>query len=298
MAMNVLVTGSHGLIGSAVAETLQHDGDSVRRLVRSAPTGGSEFRWDPARGHIDERALDGLDAVVHLSGESVAGRWTASKKARIVESRVNSTRLLSEALGKLARRPRVLVVASAVGYYGDRGEETLTEASAPGSGFLADVVKQWEAASAPAEEAGIRVVRTRFGIVLSPAGGALGTMLRPFRLGLGGKIGSGRQYMSWVAIDDVAGAIQRALVDESLSGPVNVVAPNPVTNQEFTRTLGAVLHRPTVLAVPAPALRLALGEFATEVIGGARVLPARLDAAGYEFRRPRLEGALRHLLRH
>jgi hypothetical protein len=296
MAMNMLLTGSHGLIGSALSAALEGDGNSVSRLVRSEPAGDSEVQWDPARGHLDVRALDDIDGVVHLSGETVAGRWTATKKERILASRVNSTRLLSEALGKVATRPRVLVVASAVGYFGDRGEETLTEASAPGGGFLADVVKRWEAASAPAEEAGIRVVRTRFGIVLSPAGGALGTMLRPFRLGLGGKIGSGRQYMSWVAIDDVVGAIQRALVDDSLSGPVNVVAPNPVTNQEFTRTLGRVLHRPAVFWVPAPALRLALGEFATEVLGGARVLPAKLESAGYEFRQPRLDGALRHVL--
>jgi uncharacterized protein len=296
MAMNMLLTGSHGLIGSALSAALEGDGNSVGRLVRSEPAGDSEFQWDPARGHLDVRALDDIDGVVHLSGETVAGRWTATKKERILASRVNSTRLLSEALGKVATRPRVLVVASAVGYFGDRGEETLTEASAPGAGFLADVVKRWEAASAPAEEAGIRVVRTRFGIVLSPAGGALGTMLRPFRLGLGGKIGSGRQYMSWVAIDDVVGAIQRALVDDSLSGPVNVVAPNPVTNQEFTRTLGRVLHRPAVFWVPAPALRLALGEFATEALGGARVLPAKLEWAGYEFSQPRLEGALHHVL--
>jgi uncharacterized protein (TIGR01777 family) len=296
MAMNVLVTASHGLIGSALSAALESGGNSVRRLVRREPKSDSEFRWDPARGQLDERALGDLDGVVHLSGETVAGRWTAAKKERILASRVNSTMLLSEALAEHARRPRALVVASAVGYYGNRGDETLTEASAPGAGFLADVVRQWEAASAPAEQAGIRVVRTRFGIVLSPAGGALGTMLRPFRLGLGGKIGSGRQFMSWVAIDDVVGGIQRALSDDSLSGPVNVVAPAPVTNQEFTRTLGRVLHRPTVLTVPAPTLRLVLGEFATEAIGGARVLPAKLEEVGYEFRQPRLEGALRHVL--
>jgi uncharacterized protein len=294
--MNVLVTGSHGLIGSALRPALETGGQSVRRLVRAEPAKESEFQWDPEHGRIDARALDGVDAVVHLAGETVAGRWTASKKRRILESRVKSTQLVSDALAKLERPPPALIVASAVGYYGDRGEEPLTEESAPGSGFLADVVKQWEAASEPAERAGIRVVRTRFGIVLSAAGGALKTMLPPFRLGVGGKLGSGRQYMSWVGIDDVVGAIHLALTDERLSGPVNVVAPEAVTNEEFTRTLGRVLRRPTVLAVPAPALRLALGEFANETLGGARVLPAKLEAAGYEFRDPRLEAALRHAL--
>lgn len=294
--MNVLVTGSHGLIGSALIRALETGGHSVRRLVRAEPAKESEFQWDPEHGRIDARALDGVDAVVHLAGETVAGRWTASKKRRILESRVKSTQLLSDALAKLERPPPALVVASAVGYYGDRGEEPLTEESAPGSGFLADVVKQWEAASEPAERAGIRVVRTRFGIVLSAAGGALKTMLPPFRLGVGGKLGTGRQYMSWVGIDDVVGAIHLALTDERLSGPVNVVAPEAVRNEEFTRTLGRVLRRPTVLAVPAPALRLALGEFANETLGGARVLPAKLEDAGYEFRDPSLEAALRHAL--
>ena len=295
--MNVLVTGSHGLIGSALTTALETGGHSVRRLIRSAPAGESEFRWDPDAGRLDPAALEGLDGVVHLSGETVAGRWTSSKKKRILESRVKSTMHLSEALARLERPPSVLVSASAVGYYGDRGDELLTESSTPGSGFLADVVKQWEAASEPAERAGIRVVRTRFGIVLSSVGGALKTMLPLFRLGLGGKLGSGRQYMSWIAIDDVAGAIGQALADESLSGPVNTVAPNPVTNEEFTRTLGRVLHRPTVFAVPSIALRLALGEFATEsALGGARVVPAKLSAAGYEFRHQQLEQALRHVL--
>ena len=264
--------------------------------MRSSLRRESEFQWDPAHGRIDASGLEGSDAVVHLAGETVAGRWTASKKRRIVESRVKSTQLLSEALANLDRPPPTLVVASAVGYYGDRGEEPLTEESTPGSGFLADVVKQWEAASEPAERAGIRVVRTRFGIVLSGAGGALKTMLPAFRLGVGGKLGSGRQYMSWVTIDDVVGAIHEGLTNERLSGPVNVVAPAPVTNQEFTRTLGRVLHRPALLAVPGPALRLVLGEFANDALGGARVVPARLEAEGYEFRYPRLEPALRHAL--
>ncbi len=213
----------------------------MRKLTRGTPSGEDEYRWDPAAGDIEPAALAGLDAVVHLAGESVAGRWTADKKERILRSRVEGTRTVSEALASLSDPPRVLVCASAIGYYGDRGDEVLTEESPSGDGFLAEVVREWEAASRPAEEAGIRVVRLRFGIVLSPAGGALRTMLRPFRLGVGGRIGSGRQWMSWVAIDDVVGAIHHALFTQELAGAANTVAPNPVTNAEFTKTLGRVL---------------------------------------------------------
>ena len=268
----------------------------MRRLTRKTPSTAGEYRWDPAAGDVEPAALDGTDAAVHLAGETVAGRWTADKKERILRSRVDGTRTLSEALASLARPPRVLVCASAIGYYGDRGNETLTEESASGDGFLAEVVREWEAASRPAEEAGVRVVRLRFGIVLSPAGGALRTMLRPFRLGAGGRLGSGKQWMSWVAIDDVVGAIDHALTTDELAGVANTVAPNPVTNADFTKTLGRVLGRPTLFPVPAPALRVALGEFSQETLSSARVLPKRLLESGYEFRCPELEPALRHVL--
>jgi uncharacterized protein (TIGR01777 family) len=294
--MEVLVTGASGLIGSGLVPALEAHGHRVRRLTRRAPSRPDEYRWDPGAGRIDAAALDAVDAAVHLAGESVAGRWTTKKKDAIRRSRVGGTRTLSEALAGLDRKPEVLISASAIGYYGDRGDELLTEESARGDGFLADVVAEWEAASRPAEDAGVRVVRLRFGIVLSPRGGALRTMLVPFRLGLGGRVGSGRQWVSWVAVDDVVGAIEHSLGRADVSGVQNTVAPNPVTNAELTATLARVLHRPAVLPVPAPAARVALGEFAQEVLASARVEPRRLAAAGYEFRQPELEGALRHLL--
>jgi uncharacterized protein len=296
MPMNVLVTGASGFVGSALVPALTTGGHSVRRLVRRVPAGADEYRWDPSAGDVEPAALEGLDAVVHLAGETVAGRWTDDKKERILRSRVNGTRTLSEALAGLEGRPRVLVTASAIGYYGDRGDEQLTEQSSSGDGFLAEVVREWEAASGPAEQAGIRVVRLRFGIVLSPAGGALKTMLTPFRLGVAGRLGSGRQWMSWISIDDVVGAIQHALVTDELAGVANTVAPNPVTNAEFTKTLGRVLGRPTLLPVPGAALRLALGEFSQEALSSTRVVPRRLLESGYEFRHPDLEQALRHVL--
>lgn len=296
--MNVLVSGASGLIGSALVARLTEGGDQVTRLVRSRrQVGDRAFHWDPAGGEIDERALEGADAVVHLSGETVAGRWTEGKKRRIRESRVKSTDLLSEAIARAEPRPHVLVCASAVGYYGDRGDEKLSEQSGPGSGFLADVVRDWEAATQSASDAGARVVNVRSGIVLSPDGGALATMLTPFRLGAGGVFGSGRQRMSWIALDDEIGAIQHALTNAGVSGPVNATAPNPVTNHDFTKTLGRVLGRPTVLRTPAPVLRLLLGEFAREgLLAGQRAIPAQLQASGFEFEHPELEGALRHLL--
>jgi uncharacterized protein (TIGR01777 family) len=294
--MRVLVSGASGLVGSALVRSLEAEGNRVTRLVRSAAAQGDEVGWDPGAGRLDPSAIEGIEAAVHLSGESVAGRWSAAKKERILESRTGSTRLLAETLAGLEQRPSVLVCASAVGYYGDRGDEELTERSPAGSGFLADVVRQWEAAAEPARAAGIRVVSLRFGVVLSPDGGALRRMLPPFRLGVGGRIGGGDQYMSWVAIDDVVGAVQHALETEQLSGPVNATAPEPVTNSEFTKTIGRVLGRPTLMRVPGPALRLALGEFSSEVLNGQRVLPARLMESGYRFRYPQLEGALRNLL--
>ena len=297
--MNVLLTGSGGLIGSALAPALAADGHQVRRLRRAAAGGPDETSWNPADGTFAPGALDGIDGVVHLAGESIAGgRWTAARKARIRDSRVDDTRRLAEALAALEQPPRVLVAASAIGFYGDRGDELLDEAASPGIGFLPEVSRAWEAASAPAREAGIRVVHLRIGIVLSPGGGALGQMLLPFRLGAGGVLGSGDQYMSWISIDDVVGIARHALTDDTLGGPVNAVAPRAVTNREFTRTLGAVLRRPTILPAPAFALRIALGEMADALLlASTRVDPAALRATAFEFQHPELEGALRHVLR-
>jgi uncharacterized protein (TIGR01777 family) len=255
-----------------------------------------EFRWLPQNGYIDPEALDGIDAVVHLAGETVAGRWTEDKKRRIRESRVAGTRLLSERIAALDAPPRVLVSASAIGVYGDRGEERLTEDSPTGQGFLADVVRAWEAAAEPARAAGIRVVHPRFGIVQSARGGALKTQLPLFKLGLGGAVGGGRQYVSWVTIDDVVAAVTFALSHDDVAGAVNVTAPAPVTQAEYARTLGRVLGRPAVLPAPAFAVRLALGEFAGEILGGQRVIPQRLSDCGYAFRYRELEPALRHVL--
>ena len=296
--MNVLLTGSSGLIGSALAPALSGDGHRVRRLRRAASAAADATSWNPADGAFVAGALDGIDAVVHLAGENIAGgRWTAARKARIRDSRVDGTRRLCEALAALDTPPRVLVAASAIGFYGDRGDALLDESAAPGTGFLPEVSRSWETAAAPARDAGIRVVHLRIGIVLSPAGGALAQMLLPFKLGVGGVLGSGDQYMSWIALDDVVGVVRHALADESLSGPVNTVAPQAVTNREFTRTLGQVLRRPTILPAPAFALRIALGEMADALLlASTRVDPAALRATTFEFRHPQLDGALRHLL--
>ena len=302
--MKIILTGASGLIGSTLVPSLIAQGHQVTALVRreskhKPPAGVIEIIWNPTAGELDAARLVGHDAAVHLAGESIAsGRWTDAKKRRIVESRVESTRLLAETLARLQTRPRTFVCASATGYYGDRGAELLTEASAPGSNFLARVCREWEAACEPARAAGIRTVNLRFGVVLSDKGGALAQTLTPFKLGIGGRIGSGQQYMSWLTLDDATGAIEHALTDESLTGPVNVVAPQPVTNEEFTKTIGRVLGRPTLLPVPAFALRFALGEMADALLlSSARVEPARLTAAGYQFKYPQLEPALRHLLR-
>ncbi len=296
--MDVLVSGSTGLIGSALVPALRSEGHGVRRLTRSGGSSGDAVRWDPSAGTIDAAGLEGVDAVVHLAGENIVGRWSAAKKARIRNSRVEGTRLLAGTLAGLQRPPGVMVSASATGYYGERGNELLTEESAPGNNFLAGVCREWEAAADPAREAGVRVVHPRFGIVLSTEGGALATTLPIFKLGGGGRIGNGKQYWSWVAIDDVVGAILHSLSTESLGGPVNVTVPNPPTNAQYTKTLGGVLGRPTVFPLPAPAARIALGEVADELLlASQRIEPAKLIETGYSYRYPELGGALRHLLR-
>ena len=295
--MHIAVSGSSGLVGSALTPVLTQHGHRVTRLVRES-AGEDEVPWDPQAESFDASPLRGVDAVVHLAGEGIASsRWTEKVKQRIRDSRVQGTRVLCAGLAQMSSPPRVLVTASATGYYGDRADELLEEQSAPGEGFLADVVRDWEAAAKPAADAGIRVVNLRFGMILSSRGGALGKMLLPFKLGVGGRIGSGRQWWSWVSIDDVVRVIEYALTTEGLTGPVNTVSPQPVTNLEFTKTLGHVLHRPTVLPMPALAARLALGEMADELLlASVRVQPRRLEEAGYSFQHPALESTLAYLL--
>jgi uncharacterized protein (TIGR01777 family) len=296
--MNILVTGSTGLVGSAVVPFLTTGGHRVLRLVRGTVHGDDEVSWNPATGEIDNSKLEGLDAVVHLAGENIAtGRWTAAKKARIRNSRVNGTCVLSEALAKLTNKPRVLVCASAIGFYGERGDDVMTESSPPGSSFLCNVCHDWEAATEPARAAGIRVVNLRIGVVLTPCGGALEKMLLPFKLCAGGIVGTGRQFWSWIALDDVVGAIHHAITREELSGPVNAVSPETANNRDFTKTLGRVLGRPTIRPMPAFVVRLVFGEMGEELLlASTRVVPQRLQATGYQFRCPTLDGAFRHLL--
>jgi len=298
--MKVLVSGSSGLIGSALLPVLVSSGHQVIRLRRAGSrlTSSDDIVWDPEGGHIDAASLGGIEAVVHLAGENIAtGRWTEAKKARIRISRVQGTRLLCEALAALTTPPRVIVCASAIGYYGHRGDELLSEESVGGFGFLAEICRDWEGATEPAVRRGLRVVNLRIGVVLSRQGGALAKMLPLFIAGLGGPVGRGEQYWSWVAIDDVVGTIHHALLTDSLRGPVNVVAPNPATNRQFTKILAQVLKRPALLPVPPVALRLLLSEMAEELLlCSARVTPAKLLATGYTFHYPDLEEALRHLL--
>ena len=296
--MIILVTGSTGFIGSALVRFLTAGGHSVRKLVRSEPTGEAEFHWQPESESIDMEGLEGVDAVVHLAGENIAaGRWTPAKKARILDSRVKGTRLLCESLAQLAAPPKVLVCSSGIGYYGARVEGVANEQSPLGDGFLADVCYQWEEATAPAAEQGIRVVNLRTGIVLDPAGGTLERMLPPFKMGVGGKLGNGRQYISWLTLDDLLEIIHHALVTEQLQGPVNAVTPEPVTNIEFTKMLGRVLGRPTIFPMPTFAVHLIFGEMADEtLLASNRAEPAQLLESGYTFRYPELEGALRYML--
>ena len=294
--MRIGVTGVHGLVGSALVPFLRVNGNQPVPFVREVARGPEQVPWNITSGVSDALRAEGLDAVIHLAGESVAGRWTDSRKAEARRSRVEGTRRLCESLARLARPPRILLSASGVGIYGDRGGEVLLETSAAGSGFLADLSRDWEAATRPLAEAGARVVHLRFGMILSPAGGALRKMLVPFRLGLGGKLGPGDQFMSWIALDDVLAAT-RFVLTASLVGPVNFTAPTPVTNADFARALATALRRPALFPAPAFALRLALGEMADEMLlASQRALPGRLQEAGYEFHYPRLDAALRHLL--
>jgi len=296
MPGKVLVSGSSGLIGSALLPVLQANGYEVTRLVRQDSSAAGEICWDPNQPMAPE-AVSGFDAVVHLAGESIVGRWTSAKKQRITESRIGPLRRLAQALASSPKPPRALVCASAVGFYGSRGDELLREDSPPGKGFAADLCQQWEAAPQPAADAGIRVANVRFGVVLSSAGGALAKMLPPFRMGLGGRVGDGRQWMPWIDISDVAGAILHVLSNDTLRGPVNVVSPNPVANAEFTKILAAVLSRPAIFPMPAFAARLAFGQMADELLmASQRVVPSKLLASGYVFRQPDLRASLSAIL--
>jgi uncharacterized protein (TIGR01777 family) len=296
--VDVLLTGSHGLIGTALIPRLRARGDRVMRLVRGTPEGADDVAWDPPAGTIDAGALESVDAVVHLAGAGIGDKkWTPERKQLVLDSRTQPTGLLCRTLVALDEKPRVLVSASAIGYYGNRGDEVLTEDSGPGDDFGARICREWEEATAPAAEAGIRVVRTRSGLVLAANGGLLKRLLLPFKLGVGGRLGSGAQYMSWIAIEDELRGILHAIDTDTLAGPVNLTAPNPVTNTEFTSTLGAVVHRPTVLPTPLPALKLVYGgELVDTLLGSQRVSSTKLRDSGFEFAQPELESALRAIL--
>lgn len=295
----IVVTGASGLVGTELVRQLEEAGWSVIRAVRRPVQNPDlELHWDPKRGEIDAERLTSADAVVHLAGENIAGkRWTESFKQKILHSRTQGTLLISETIARAERRPKVFVCASAIGYYGDRGDEPLSEEAAPGDNFLADVCRQWEAACEPAREAGVRVVNLRIGVVLSGEGGALQKMLTPFKLGAGGVLGDGKQYMSWITRDDLVGVIRFVVDHADVQGPVNAVTPNPVTNREFTKTLGKVIHRPTIVPMPAFAARLVMGEMADQLLlASARVEPTVLKRHGYQFAYPELEPALRHVV--
>jgi uncharacterized protein (TIGR01777 family) len=297
--LRIAITGSSGLVGKALVPFLTARGHDVKRLVRSTPKSANEIHWDPARRQIEPDDLEGVDAVIHLAGEPIAERWTAANKIRIRESRVIGTALIAEAIASLTKKPRVFLSGSAIGIYGSRGSEWLDESSAPSNeDFLARVAQEWEAAAAPAAHAGVRVIHPRLGIVLHPDGGALERLLSVFRLGAGGKVGSGDQWLSWIARTDAVSALHFLLRDDDLRGPVNVVAPNPETNAQFSKILGHVISRPSMAHVPAMAVRLMLGaEMANAtILASQRVRPKALDEYGFRFQYPHLEGALRHEL--
>ncbi|GEB54129.1 TIGR01777 family oxidoreductase [Streptomyces cacaoi] len=294
--MRIAVTGSTGLIGSALVRSLRADGHDVLRLVRRPAAAGDEVRWDPGRGQVDTDGLAGCEAVVHLAGAGVGDhRWTAAYKAELYDSRVRGTDVLARALAALEKPPHTLVMGTAIGWYGDTGERAVDESAEPGRGFLAELCRDWEAAARPAQDAGIRTVFARTGLVVSRRGGAWGRLFPLFRAGLGGRLGDGRQFWSPIALHDEVAAL-RFLLDGELAGPVNLTGPEPVTNREATAAMGRVLHRPTVFAVPAPVLRVALGEFAGDVLGSQRVLPARLLEAGFAFAFPTVNDAIRAAL--
>ncbi len=297
--MKVLISGGSGLVGTALTESLRSQGHTVTHLVRpGGAVSAGDVRWDPDSGFINTNAMERADAVVNLNGASIGGgRWTAARKKILRASRVDSTRVLVDALARLKHKPRVFVSASAIGYYGNRGDEVLTEASQAGKDFLAEVCREWEAEALRAQSSGTRTVLTRFGIILSANGGALTQMLRPFKLGVGGRLGSGKQWTSWIALDDVVGILRDVISNEQASGPVNVVAPNPVQNSEFTRVLASVLHRPAMFPAPAFALRLALGEMADALLlSSQRVRAERPPAAAFPFQYENLEPALHAIL--
>ncbi len=297
--MKIAIAGASGLVGSALIPVLEREGADITRLVRSAPRPG-EIEWHPNQDSIEPSKLEGFDVIVNLAGENIAaGRWTDDQKRKIRDSRVGGTHLISEAIAKLEQKPRVFICASATGIYGDRDDELLDEQSDSGGGFLAGVCREWEKATEPATKADVRVVNLRFGPIMAREGGMLSKLLTPFKMGVGGKVGSGRQYISWVAIDDAVNAIKLAIDDDSIRGPVNIVSPHPVTNEEFTKALGHVLNRPTALAIPAFAARLTFGEMADEMLlVSQKVIPKRLMAAGFEFQYPELEDALRKYVKN
>lgn len=298
--MKLLISGSTGLVGSALMAYLASKGHHPVGLSRQTATRSpSLVHWNPPQSGPEVAALDGVEAVVHLAGENISsGRWTEARKVRIRDSRVAGTRLLVDSLVRMKTLPKTFISASAIGFYGDRGEDVMTEASLPGKGFLPDVCRAWEAAGAPLADKGVRVVHLRFGIILAPHGGALGKMLLPFKMGVGGQIGSGKQWMSWIALDDVLGGIAFALGTPGVRGAVNMVSPQAVTNLEFTKTLGKVLHRPTIFPMPATAARVVFGEMADALLlASTRVQPAALLQTGYHFQWASLETALYHLLK-
>ena len=297
--MNILISGSHGLVGKALISELTKEGQQIVSLVRHKTDSNSEIEWHPNQDSIDYERLSGFDVVVHLAGESIAsGRWTDEKKRKIRDSRINGTTLLSDALARCFKPPHTFISASAIGYYGNRGDELLSETSAPGNDFLAEVCVAWERATASAEAKGIRTIHSRFGIILDLDGGALAKMLTPFRMGVGGRIGDGKQWMSWIALADVVNGLKLLIDNSSISGAVNFVAPNAVTNSEFTSTLGDALSRPTLFPIPSFAARLAFGEMADALLlSSARVQPQRLQESGYQFKFERLQTALETILK-